>query len=95
MRHWLRAVLLDTHIAADIRRRFLRVQASVSHLDNMFQLSGLLFYLGSEEECGRSNDLMDVPTEVHECPGSGMSKIRHDVQTVLTFLWNLVNDWTM
>lgn len=47
----------NTYITAYIWRRFLRIEACVGHLDNMLQLSGLLFNLGSEKESCRSNNL--------------------------------------
>lgn len=50
-----------TYITAYIWRRLLRVEACMGHLDNMFQLSGLLLNLCSEEECGRSNNLVKEP----------------------------------
>lgn len=50
----------NTYITAYIWRGLLRIEACMGHLDHMFQLSGLLLNFCSEEECGRSNNLVIV-----------------------------------
>lgn len=48
----------NTYITAYIWRRILRIEACVGHLYNMFQLTGLLLNLCSQEERGRRNNLV-------------------------------------
>lgn len=88
----------DTHVAADIRGWLLRVEAGMGHLNDVLQLAGLLLHLGSQEECGRSDDLDEEKAAHHQldsCHSSPQLQLLTSCHTKLTFLWNLVKDWTM
>lgn len=65
----------------------------MGHLDDMFQFSGLFLHFRSEKEGSGRDDLMKMRSGVErrvylKTRGGG-------VGGTLTFLWNLVKDWTM
>lgn len=88
----------DTYITADVWGRLLRVEAGMGHLNDVFKLAGLLLNLRGQEECGRSNDLEEEEAHRQLDSWYGCQKLQlasRVCDTVLTFLWNLVKDWTM
>lgn len=65
----------------------------MGHLNDVFKLAGLLLNLGGQKKCGRSNDLEEeAQGQLDSCFGC---RYRAECDPGLTFLWNLVKDWTI
>lgn len=69
----------------------------MGYLNDVFKLAGLLLHLSGQEECGRSNDLEEeAHRQLNSWYGGQQLQLPSRVcHTELTFLWNLVKDWTM
>lgn len=67
----------------------------MGHLDDVLQLPWLLLHFGSQEERGRSDNLQEAEHHQHMNCLIAAWRTSDESHPKLTFLWNLVKDWTM